>query len=111
MKERESSMGDDRTPHEVTIRGIVIPTDWDSRGEVLRVAILAPDEDQYDVADSRLGSRLLGALREEVEACVRVDQAHRGRQRVTILSFEVVDEDHDDYVLEDLLNEPDRGDW
>lgn len=104
-------MGDDHRSREVTVRGIVVPTEWGSRGQVLQVAILTPDEEQYDVVDSELGRRLVGALREEIDACIRIDQAQRNRRRVTVLSYQVVDEDEEDALLESLVNETDRGEW
>jgi hypothetical protein len=104
-------MGDDHQLRKVTVRGIVVPTEWDSRGQVLQVAILTPDEEQYDIVDSELGRRLVGALREEIEACLRIEQSQQNRRRATVLSHQIVDADDDDYVLEDLLKEPGRGEW
>ena len=104
-------MGPDDTPRVVTLRGLVVPTEWDSGGEVLRVAILTPDEMQYDVSEAADGSRqLLPALREEVEVRVRIDRARGCRRDVTLLSFTVLDPPDDD-GLGGLLNEPDRADW
>jgi hypothetical protein len=96
---------------EVTVRGIVVPTEWNTEGRVLRVAILTSDEQQYDVADSGPGKHLLGALREEIEACVRIIKGKGCRRTVTVVSYDVVDDKDDDYVLEGLLKEHDRGDW
>ena len=51
-----------------TIRGIVIPVDWDHAGNVTAVSILTTDEDEYHVLWDEKGKALLSAMREEVEA-------------------------------------------
>jgi len=102
-------MGNDHPPHELTVRGIVVPTEWDSRGKALRVAILTADEMQYDVNNNDLGRLLLRMLREEITALVRIDLDQQNRRRVTILSYEIVDNGDNDHSVEDLLNNPDMG--
>ena len=102
-------MEDDHTMYETTVRGIVVPAEWDDRGKVLHVAILTPDEGQYDVSDSGFGRCLLAALREEIEACICIDQTQMDRRQVTILSYRVVDEDDDDSVVADFLRKPDTA--
>ena len=75
-----------------TVRGIVVPTDWDAMGEPCRVAILTPEEGEYRVAPDRAGPKVLSHLREEVEARVAVTPGPQGRETVTVLSFTVVED-------------------
>ena len=79
-------------PEPETVRGIVVPTDWDATGEPRRVAILTPEEGEYRVAPHRAGPQLLSHLREEVEARVAVTSGPDGRETVTVLSFTVVED-------------------
>ena len=50
----------------ITLRGLVVPADWDSRGRVRQVALLTPDEQEWPIEPSGDGLRLLGRLRREV---------------------------------------------
>jgi len=84
-------MVEDERQRELSLRGIVVPTEWDSRGKALRVAILTPDEQQYDVADTIVGRQLTHVLREEIQASVHLDSTHGREQLVTVRSFVVID--------------------
>ena len=50
----------------ITLRGLVVPADWDSRGQVRRVTLLTADEQEWAVEPSGAGLRLLAWLRREV---------------------------------------------
>ena len=50
-----------------TIRGVVIPMDWDDQGNVVRIAISSHDEEEYMVAREGKGGELLAFIRREVE--------------------------------------------
>jgi hypothetical protein len=49
-----------------TIRGIVIPTAWDEKGDVISVAIATYHEEKYLVADNVTGRRLMSLLKKNV---------------------------------------------
>ncbi|MBN2031863.1 MAG: hypothetical protein JW836_01195 [Deltaproteobacteria bacterium] len=49
------------------IRGVVIPMDWDDRGNVVRIAISSHDENEYMVEEQGKGLELLALIRKEVE--------------------------------------------
>ena len=51
----------------ITIRGIVIPVDWDKKGKVVGVGISACDEQEYLVYRDHKGMELLYYLQKEVE--------------------------------------------
>ena len=51
----------------VTIRGIVIPADWDEKGNVVAVAISTYDEIEYLVENHEKEKELKAFIREEVE--------------------------------------------
>lgn len=51
----------------IRIRGIVIPVEWDEKGNILSVAISSRDEDEYFVSNRDKGQELRALSREEVE--------------------------------------------
>jgi 5S rRNA maturation endonuclease (ribonuclease M5) len=50
-----------------TVRGVVIPVDWDESGNAISVAISSHDENEYHVNKDETGKQLLGLTQEEVE--------------------------------------------
>jgi hypothetical protein len=105
-------MASSGTPRELTLRGIVIPTDWDHRGVARQVAILTADEEEYEVSEDGIGRQLLKELREEVEVRVRIDEVGRLQRLVTVLSYTVLDTfDPDNELLTGLLRQPNDGGW
>jgi len=51
----------------VIIRGIVIPADWDEKGDVVAVAVSTYDEVEYLIENNEKGKELKAFIREEVE--------------------------------------------
>jgi hypothetical protein len=51
----------------ITIKGIVIPANWDSRGNVVGVAIATHHEEEYLINDHDQVRKLKGFLRQEVQ--------------------------------------------
>lgn len=51
----------------LTIKGIVIPVDWDEEGKVVAAAISTHDEDEYLIDNDYKGEELLHFVQEEVE--------------------------------------------
>ena len=51
----------------VTIRGIVIPADWDENGNVVAVAVSTYDEVEYFIENHEKAEELKAVIREEVE--------------------------------------------
>jgi hypothetical protein len=65
LKRGDEKMKGDEKP--ITIRGIVIPVDWDEKGKVVAVGISARDEQEYLVDKDHNGQELLHYIQEEVE--------------------------------------------
>ncbi|ACN14438.1 hypothetical protein HRM2_13270 [Desulforapulum autotrophicum HRM2] len=53
---------------EITIYGIVVPTDWDDQGNILKIAIATYDEGKIIVAPDDRGLALMSCLRKTVQA-------------------------------------------
>jgi hypothetical protein len=67
----------------ITIKGLVIPVDWDEKGRVIAAAISTCDEDEYLIEKIYKGEELLGLLRREVEVrCVVRERENKKKVRV-----------------------------
>lgn len=59
----------------LNVKGILIPVNWDKKGNVVSVAIATDDENEYLVEDEELSVKLKGRLRQVVEASGIVKRA------------------------------------
>ena len=50
----------------ITIRGILIPSSWDEKGDIVAVVIATYKEEKYLVSDKAMVQRLLSLLRKRV---------------------------------------------
>ena len=67
----------------ITVRGIVVPIDWDKKGNVAALALSTYDEDEYLIEKDESGAALEAFLRQEVEVVGTVREAE-GRQVITV---------------------------
>ena len=67
----------------ITIRGLVIPADWDEKGNVVGVAISTFDENEYLVDRDEESEGLLSIIREEVKVSGIVRE-ERGKKRFRV---------------------------
>lgn len=51
----------------ITIKGIVIPVDWDEKGRAVGVAIFTQDEDEYIIQKDLKGKELIDLIHRELE--------------------------------------------
>ena len=60
----------------MTVRGILLPSEWDESGTVTALTLFAFDEDEYRVEGNETSRELLGVLRHEllVEGYLRWEQ-------------------------------------
>lgn len=66
-----------------TIRGIVVPVDWDEKGNVVAVAISAQDEDEYLITRDKNEEKLRALIREEVEVSGLMSE-HKNKKTITV---------------------------
>lgn len=71
----------------IKIRGIVIPTDWDGRGNVVAVALSAYNEHEYLIDTDEKGSELRAFMRKEVEVSGSL-RKEKNRQIITVKEIE-----------------------
>ncbi|MDP2899233.1 MAG: hypothetical protein Q8Q12_22075 [bacterium] len=77
----------------VTITGTVIPTDWDKDGKVAEVALSTPAEDEYTVTNNLLGQELLQFVGARVVATGTVTEDEHWSRRITLNSYETLEDD------------------
>ncbi len=72
----------------ITIRGIVIPVDWDEKGKAIAAAISAHDEDEYLIERIYKGQELLDLLRREVEVRGLVREK-QNKKRISVQEYSI----------------------
>jgi hypothetical protein len=71
----------------VTLTGIVIPTDWNDRQEVIAAALATADEQEYRIARNKKGKELQDALQRQIEATGCLERDEKGRTVITIRRY------------------------
>ncbi len=70
-----------------TIKGIVIPVEWDEDGNALSIIISSPGEQDYFVERDAKGKELLRHLRQEIEVSGIVRMGIKGRNTIRVRSY------------------------
>ena len=68
-----------------TIRGVVVPADWDEKGNVIATAVSTHQEEFYIIESSGKGEELKAFLRNEVE--VRGQVKGQKEKRINVQEF------------------------
>ena len=79
----------------ITLRGMLIPTDWDDEYEVHKVALLTDDEDEFVVDGNHYSERLMKHLEDNVIVWGTVRTDEHGNKFIRVSGFEVVAWDED----------------
>ena len=74
-----------------TLRGLIIPVDWDERGNISSIAVSTNFEEEYLVDENPLADELLAfaRLRVKVQGSVREEE---GKKIITVEKYEVLEE-------------------
>jgi 5S rRNA maturation endonuclease (ribonuclease M5) len=75
-----------------TVRGLVIPVDWDDKGNVTATAISTHLEEEYLVDQDAWGEALLAFLRQRVKVSGSVVLKKDGKKVITVKKYEVLEE-------------------
>ena len=75
-----------------TVRGLVIPVDWDDKGNVIATAISTQLEEEYLVEQNAWGEALLAFLRQRVKVSGSVAVKDDGKKIITVKRYEVLEE-------------------
>ena len=75
-----------------TVRGLILPVDWDERGNIRSIAVSTNSEEEYIVDENPLADELLAftRLRVKVRGSVREDQ--NGKKVITVEKYEVLED-------------------
>ena len=75
-----------------TLRGLVLPVDWDERGNIKSLAVSTNSEEEYLVDENPLADELLAftRLRVKVRGSVREDE--NGKKVITVEKYEVLED-------------------
>jgi hypothetical protein len=87
-----------------TITGIVVPEDWDEKGNVIRVAIKTFDSQEYVVEYNKKGKELLAFVDNKVRVGGTVRERLDGDMVISVNSYVPIkenDEDREDEYKED----------
>ena len=71
----------------ITVRGLVVPSEWDSQGNVNRVSIFTFDDDEYEIEPLDAGNYLLARTGQEAMVRGRLAPGYRRRKVVLVKSF------------------------
>jgi 5S rRNA maturation endonuclease (ribonuclease M5) len=75
-----------------TVRGLVIPVDWDDKGNVIATAISTHLEEEYLVDQNAWGEALLAFLRQRVKVSGSIILKEDGKKVITVKKYEVLEE-------------------
>ena len=70
----------------ITIRGIVIPIDWDEKGNVVAIAVSTYDEEEYLICGQDKGAELRAHIREKVEIN-GVLRKEKGKKAIIVIDY------------------------
>ena len=70
----------------ISVEGIIIPANWDNKGNVVGLAIATRDEEEYLITDKDQMARLKPLLRQEV-AITGILQIKKGRNIINVKRF------------------------
>ena len=76
----------------ITVRGIVIPVDWDEKGKVIAAALSTHNEEEYSIDHEYKGDELLRYIQKEVEVS-GVARKNNKKKTITITTYEVIREE------------------
>jgi hypothetical protein len=88
--ERNNHQGDiliNNNKNLVTLKGIIIPVDWDAKGKVLAIAISTHGEEEYLVCNDNNGKRLYNLMQNLVKVCGKIKEI-AGIKIIKIHKFE-----------------------
>ncbi|SPD75982.1 hypothetical protein PITCH_A780112 [uncultured Desulfobacterium sp.] len=71
----------------ITIRGVIIPADWDEKGSVISINIATFDEEEYFIERNDLANELFTRLGQGVEVTGRLKKIN-GKNILKVISID-----------------------
>jgi 5S rRNA maturation endonuclease (ribonuclease M5) len=75
----------------ITIKGIVLPVDWDEKGNVIAAALSTHKEEEYLIDHDYKGRKLMDYIQHEVEVS-GVVRRNNNKKTITITTYDVIRE-------------------
>jgi len=75
----------------ITIKGVVIPVDWDEKGKVIAAALSTHREEEYLIDHDDKGRKIMDYIQREVEVS-GVVRKNNNKDMITITTYEVIGE-------------------
>lgn len=75
-----------------TLRGLILPVEWDERGTIRSIAVSTNSEEEYLVDESPLADELLAFLRLRVKVRGSVREKENGKKFITVEKYEVLED-------------------
>ena len=75
-----------------TIKGLIIPVDWDGKGNVTATAITTHFEEEYLVDDNARGEELIAFLRQRAKVSGFIIQNENGKKIISVEKYEVLED-------------------
>jgi hypothetical protein len=74
--------------HLATVVGVIVPSEWDAKGNVTGVSVSAFDEQEYLVQKQVRGADLIQHVRRDAEVIGWVEE-EQGRKKITVKDFRI----------------------
>ena len=74
------------------IKGLIIPSNWDEKGNIKAVSLHTSDEKEYRVEYGGVGMELLVHLHHKVEATGKISERLDGRRYISVHSYSTLSE-------------------
>lgn len=74
------------------IKGLIIPSNWDEKGNIKAVSLHTSDEKEYLVEFGGVGRELLAHIHHKVEATGKISERLDGRQYISVHSYSTLSE-------------------
>ena len=75
-----------------TIKGLIIPADWDERGSIVAATISTDFEEEYLIDQNVRGEELIAFLRQKVKVTGFVSEDELGKKVIAVEQYEVLEE-------------------
>jgi len=75
-----------------TIRGLILPVEWDDRGSIVAATISTDFEEEYLIDQNVRGEELIAYLRQKVKVAGFVREDELGKKVIAVKQYEVLEE-------------------
>jgi hypothetical protein len=76
----------------ITIRGLLVPIDWDEKGNITEIAVSTYFEEEYLIEKNVRGEEMLPFLRQKVKVIGFVKMDEGGKKVVRVEEYQVIED-------------------